>query len=177
MTNRWLTDEPNEPVLRKLDMPGCIIPRKMDSGNVFTQETIEHAIALVSEGWTLTKLCEEKPEMPSLSVLMQWIRDDEHYKALYASAIKARSHIYADQIVDIADSADSDQGGFPVDPATLKLKIDARKWVASNQNPEDYGTRHNTVDVNVNLSRAIEESERQLTVLNGEFQKLPSSDS
>jgi hypothetical protein len=78
--------------------------------------------------------------------------DDE-----YSRAQAARSHLHADQVVEIADT--------DPDPQRARNRMEARKWHASKMNPKKYGDR---LDVNVSqivdIGSALEKA-RQRTAL------------
>ena len=66
----------------------------------------------------------------------------------YARAREAQAEYYADQIIDIADQSERDlvitedgieQKNNEVLERT-KIRIDARKWIASKLQPKKYGT-------------------------------------
>ena len=52
---------------------------------------------------------------------------------MYARAREERSHMMADEIIEIADTEP--------DPNRARVRIDARKWWASKVNKKDYGDR------------------------------------
>lgn len=54
----------------------------------------------------------------------------------YARAREAQADTLADEIVDIADDARSDD-----DPASRRLRVEARKWVAAKLRPKRWGDR------------------------------------
>ena len=74
----------------------------------------------------------------------------------YARAREIRADLWADEIVDIADSA--------TDYNKARNQIDARKWLASKHNHRTYGDR---VDINVAQTISISDAlaEAQLRVL------------
>lgn len=68
--------------------------------------------------WQLVATCENDPE----------------YAKQYARAMDQRSEILADEIQTIADD-------ITLDPNDKRVRVDARKWIASKLKPKKYGDR------------------------------------
>jgi hypothetical protein len=91
--------------------------------------------------------------MPSCAAVFEWLNARPKFVEQYTRAREAQADMYADQIVDIADDAGMDVetvvlgngkkeqrlNGEAV--ARAKVRIDARKWVASKLKPKKYGDR------------------------------------
>lgn len=92
----------------------------------------------ISEGETLKGICEDA-HMPHTSTVLTWalgqisLALDGGFPAMYARARELRSELYADEIVEISDT----EG----DSAKARVRIDARKWVASKLLPRTYGEK------------------------------------
>lgn len=91
------------------------------------------------------------------STVRAWIEADEERSAMYARAREDRADVIADEIVAIADEVEVENvmgpDGEVVDVkmdataiARNRLRVDARKWVASKLKPRVYGEKQ---DVNV----------------------------
>jgi hypothetical protein len=121
----------------------------------------------LASGRSLRSICEDK-EMPARQTVLQWLAADEVFAAQYARAREEQADHYADEIVTIADEppevVQDEKGGVTVvllDGAAIarqRLRIDARKWVASKLRPKKYGDRQEiehsgnvTLTPNVNL--------------------------
>jgi hypothetical protein len=98
-----------------------------------------------------------------VSTVMDWLAKGaakkEPYPAFteqYARAREAQAELYADEIVDIADDDRNDYGFkesedgtgksgiaiiMPDNVQRSKLRVDARKWVASKLLPKKYGDK------------------------------------
>ena len=118
-----------------------------------TRYTAKIAVALcarLAEGESLRAICKEDA-MPALRTVMGWLFDSEHgeFSKQYASAREAQAEGWADEIVSIADDAtgdvNTDDGGKKtVDHENIersRLRVDARKWVASKLLPKRYGDK------------------------------------
>lgn len=107
--------------------------RKPGRPSIYSDELAEKICTLLAEGNTLTSIC-KMDGMPGLTTVMQWAMDDEHpFAALYARARERQIDTMAESIVDIADEED--------DPNSRRVRVDARKWLASKMAPKRYGDR------------------------------------
>lgn len=113
--------------------------------------------SLIAEGQSLTKICKLE-SMPHISTVMDWLArgTGENKRApyiafaeQYARAREAQAEFYASEIIDIADDATQDElftdEGKRVCNAEFvqrsKLRVDARKWIASKLLPKKYGEK------------------------------------
>lgn len=97
-----------------------------------TQELEDRIFLEIAEGKSLVKVCEEK-DMPSRETVRRWIRDDEDFCGNYVRAREEQADFYADEIIEIADTEPDTQ--------KARLRIDARKWVASKLKSKSYGDK------------------------------------
>lgn len=88
----------------------------------------------IAEGESLRKICAD-PAMPSMFTIFHWLGDESkaEFSKQYAHARDAQADSLADEIVDIADTEE--------DPAKARVRVDARKWVASKLKPKKYGDK------------------------------------
>ena len=98
----------------------------------YTQEMADKICELISSGGSLRTIC-EPDDMPSKSAVFRWLGKYEEFRDQYARAKEESAELFADEIVNIADSTD--------DPQKARVQIDARKWVASKLKPKKYGDR------------------------------------
>lgn len=90
-----------------------------------------------------------------MTTVFKWLREDEAFAKQYARAREDQADALADDIVEIADEAEtkviigSDETHVVVFDSTAvarnKLRVDARKWVAAKLRPKKYGDK---VDLN-----------------------------
>jgi hypothetical protein len=74
--------------------------------------------------------------MPSTVSIYKWLREHDEFANNYARARENQADTFADAIIDEADKAvDKDSA------AAAKVKVDARKWVASKLKPKKYGDK------------------------------------
>jgi hypothetical protein len=87
----------------------------------------------MEQGESLRAICREEG-MPHISNVLRWIADDAALREQYACAREALADHYAEAIIDISDRSD-------LDPNDKRVRMDARKWVASKMAPKRYGDR------------------------------------
>ena len=97
----------------------------------------------IAAGEALTRICQEK-HMPATDTIYRWMRENESFLAAYTRARADQADTIADQIMDIADTEP--------DPNRAKVRIDARKWIASKLKPQKYGEK---IDISGEISNKI----------------------
>jgi len=95
----------------------------------------------ITEGKSLRSIC-EADDMPTAETIRVWLIEDGEFSVQYARAREEQADFYADEIIDIADTAK--------DANLARLQIDARKWKASKLQPKKYGDKLN-LDADLNL--------------------------
>ncbi len=91
-------------------------------------------------GESLRSICREEG-MPDIVTVWKW-RDNEEFDKQYARAREEQAETLADEIISIADASMPIDTNGKIDSAAVnqaRLKIDARKWVASKLKPKTYG--------------------------------------
>lgn len=125
----------------------------------YTPETADLICGRLVEGESLRSICLDEA-MPSTVTVFRWLRLHEQFRSQYAQAREEQAETFAAEIVDIADEkctmvradkhpgakADEEDGMVEVvfDSAAVarnRLRVDARKWVASKLKPKVYGDR------------------------------------
>lgn len=118
----------------------------------------------IVQGGHLAGFCKERGF--SYTTALMWIQADTKRVEMYARAREDRSDVLADEIVSISDEAearaklDGEDVVVQFDSAAVsrnKLRVDARKWVASKLKPRTYGDKVQ-VDATVNV-REIDDEE------------------
>lgn len=74
------------------------------------------------------------PDMPCAEAVREWLGIDANFAAQYARAREEQADHYADEIVEIADDP-------KLEPNDKRVRVDARKWVASKLKPKKYGEK------------------------------------
>ena len=112
-------------------------------------------------GESMRSICRDE-SMPSLSSVFKWLREHPEFSQQYARAKEEQADTLADEIVEIADeectmiqsskhptAAKDDESELevvfnPTAVARNRLRVDARKWVASKLKPKKYGDKTQT---------------------------------
>jgi Fe-S-cluster formation regulator IscX/YfhJ len=73
--------------------------------------------------------------MPALSTVFLWLSKHKEFSDQYARAKEMQMEAMAEEILQIADSADAET----YNPA--RLQVDTRKWLMSKMAPKRYGDK------------------------------------
>jgi len=92
--------------------------------------------ARLSAGEPLVKICRDE-DMPVSSTVYLWLIKHSDFSEMYVRARDEQADTLADQIIDIADDRPEVMDSVVV--AHQRLRVDARKWVASKLKPKKYG--------------------------------------
>ncbi len=84
-------------------------------------------------GESLNAICGDE-KMPALSTVYLWLSKRPEFLEQYVRAREEQADTLADQILQIADEENED-------PQRQRLRVDARKWVASKLKPKKYGDK------------------------------------
>jgi len=114
----------------------------------YTPEIGDKICERLADGESLRKIC-ASDDMPNKATVFRWLAGNATFRDQYACAREVQADTLADEIVDIADDGSNDymeteQGGVKYDGdavARSKLRVDARKWVASKLKPKVYGDK------------------------------------
>ena len=110
--------------------------------------------AIASSSISVRELSKQD-DMPCESTIYKWLSENEDFSEKYAHAKKSQLEYMANEIVDIADSAENDymrrQGrdddedsGWVTNGEAIqrsKLRIETRKWLMSKLNAKKYGDK------------------------------------
>jgi hypothetical protein len=116
----------------------------------FTQTVADQICSRIADGESLRKICASEG-MPDMKTVMRWLADDVHeeLRQQYARAREAQADKMAEEILEIADDGKNDtyiddNGNVRTDQdvvARSRLRVDARKWLASKMAPKKYGEK------------------------------------
>lgn len=114
----------------------------------YSTETTAIICARLADGESLRSICRDA-EMPDLVTVYRWIGKYPEFSQQYARAREDQADTLAEQIIDIADNVENDtneDGSVNQDNIQrARLRVDARKWVASKLKPKKYGDRQEIV--------------------------------
>ena len=104
----------------------------------YTEDRARTILDLIANGTPLVHALKQVPHVTRQMVL-EWTQIDEGFARLYERARWHMADYYADEIVVISDEARSAVSMEEIQAA--KLRVDARKWVASRLLPHKWGDR------------------------------------
>lgn len=103
----------------------------------------------IAEGESLRAICRDD-SMPSIATVFRWLAGNPSFSEQYAHAREEQAETLADEIVSIADETavvanqDGEDVSLALDPTAVarnRLRVEARKWVASKLKPKKYGDK------------------------------------
>jgi len=107
----------------------------------FSQEIFDKICERISSGESLRKICDDD-KMPNLTSVWKWLNNSEELSNQYARAREQQAETFVDEILSICDEVLPTGIDGKIDPSVVnqaRLKIDARKWVASKLKPKRFG--------------------------------------
>ena len=128
------------------------IKAKMGRPGLYTLALGAKICELIAAGKSVKDIC-KLPGMASETVIYEWLAKDGDFAELYTHARARQADLYAAQIVEIADEdcamvqhPDGESGEVAVvfDSVAVqrnRLRVDARKWVASKLAPKKYSEK------------------------------------
>ena len=99
----------------------------------------------IEDGGSVNGFSRAYPQGPNKTQWYEWLRTDAIFAEMYTQAREVSADTLADDVVSIADEV-KDAGHM--DSARVnaaRLRVDARKWVASKLKPKVYADRLETV--------------------------------
>jgi hypothetical protein len=99
----------------------------------YTPELATRICAEVAAGRSVRSVCREE-DFPGERTVFAWLSLHDDFQQQYARAKEASADCHADEIIEIADD-----DSLPADDR--RVRIDARKWVASKLKPRRYGDK------------------------------------
>jgi hypothetical protein len=121
-------------------------------GVEFSQETADTICERIANGESLRSIC-ANDDMPSQVSVFRWLAAREEFCKQYALAREAQADALFDEMLDIADDGRNDwmatkddegETGWRANSEHIqrsKLRLDARKWMASKLQPKKYGDK------------------------------------
>ena len=126
------------------------MPGGRPKGSTFTQEMGDKILAGIAEGNSLRTVLRAK-NMPGMATVFSWLRTEASFRENYEVALATRADAFGEDILAIADNTENDthtttyaDGVERTSPNTewisrSRLRVDARKWLASKHHPKKYG--------------------------------------
>lgn len=118
----------------------------------FTQETADAICERLIAGDSLRTIVKDAG-MPASATVFRWLAANETFREQYARAREAQADHLAEEILQIADDGANDtyqtEAGEAVSHDVIqrsRLRVDARKWLASKMAPKKYGDKLGLTD-------------------------------
>lgn len=117
----------------------------------YTKELADNICAELADGKSLRSICKTE-EYPSKTTVFNWLRTNKEFLDQYEIAKQECADSYADEIIEIADDGTNDYMEKQIGETTIevvntehiqrsRLRVDARKWIASKLKPKKYGDK------------------------------------
>lgn len=141
------------------------------------QKILKDICKEISQGESVRKIL-LRSDMPCNYTFYLWLEESKVFAEQYARACNERTELMADEILEIADENNADvylddEGMAKIDGNTVqrsRLKIDARKWLMSKQNPKKYGDK---MELNIKESPMTpEERKKRIAELKDKLKTL-----
>ena len=101
----------------------------------YSEKLVDRMLEEIASGRSVIGMCREEEWTPNADTWYRWLYKIEGLSDRYARAKSHQSEREADIILDIADNATNQ------DYQVARLRVDARKWIASKLLPNKYGER------------------------------------
>lgn len=105
----------------------------------------EQICARVSNGETLTTICRDR-DMPLPATFLRWVNKDPLLAEDWATALRVRTDIQMEQMIDASEL---------MDPRQAKNEIDVRRFHVERMNPDKYGPRSQVTTLNTNAENSV----------------------
>ena len=103
--------------------------------SIYSEKLVDRMLEEIASGRSVIGMCREEDWTPNAETWYRWLYKIEGLSNRYAQAKSVQSEREADIILDIADNATNQ------DYQVARLRVDARKWIASKLLPNKYGER------------------------------------
>jgi len=116
----------------------------------YCEEVADAICERLVAGESLRAICRDA-EMPNITSVFKWLAKFPEFANQYARAREEQAEAFADEIVAISDEndgkaimSDGQEVAVVFDSTAVarnRLRVDARKWVASKLKPKKYGDK------------------------------------
>jgi hypothetical protein len=100
----------------------------------YTPELGDKICAGISKRISLVRICESDEAMPEVRSVYRWLREHPEFCQNYMRAREDQADYIADELIEITDDS-------ALEPADKRIRVDARKWLASKYKPKVYGDK------------------------------------
>lgn len=100
----------------------------------FDQTVADRICDMIIEGKSLRRICAMKA-MPTKKTVLRWLDESPGFQTQYARAREEQAEGYADELVELAKKANSENA------QAIRVRADIIKWACSKLKPKKYGDR------------------------------------
>lgn len=147
----------------------------------YSPELAAKICSRIATGEKVSDICLDD-SMPSPSSVYLWLTKHPEFSEQYAKAQADRSHVMAEEILDIADDGSNDwmERHHGEDTAWVangealqrsRLRVDTRKWLMSKMLPKKYGDK-----LTYDGTLAIHPLKEVLDAVDGRAKGIPETD-
>jgi hypothetical protein len=105
---------------------------------MYAQDIADEILRRMADGESLRSIC-RTDGMPTREAVRLWVVENrDGFAERYALARELQAHALADELLELADSATSE------DWQVKRLQVDTRKWLTSKILPKQYGDKVET---------------------------------
>ena len=128
--------------------------------STYTPEIGDKICGLLADGQSLARIIKENQDVPCFETVYRWMRLHPDFNERYARARDDQADTLADEITAISDEEVHLLAGQSAGVAVQRnrLRVDARKWVASKLKPKKYGDKQEIDVTDSRLVKAILEA-------------------
>lgn len=130
-------------------------PTKIGRPSKYTKALADRICKAIAESsYGLRKIMQKNSEFPDVATILRWLAEDDkkYFREQYARAREAQATMMAEEIIEISDDGTNDymtiekgDKSYNVEDREVtnrsKLRVDARKWLASKLLPKKYGEK------------------------------------
>jgi hypothetical protein len=149
----------------------------MGRPTVYTQELADTICERIALGESMRSICTQD-DMPSMSSVFKWLREDAEFSQQYARATDERTEAMAEDLLHISDTPIMGEtktikadGSIEIKQDEMlghrRLQIDARKWLMSKMKPKKYGDK---------LDMTTNGKDLPTPILGGTTKQIPTDD-
>lgn len=120
-----------------------VVAKRTGRPSSYNEQVADKICEHVANGGFLTQL--KELGLPAHTTIARWMNESEDFRSAFARARETRAETFADQIIEIAETDE--------DPNRARVRIDARKFIASKLLPRVYGDAQR-VEVNTTINVA-----------------------
>jgi hypothetical protein len=132
--------------------------------STYTVELANKICSLLADGQSLRAICLQE-NMPNKDTVYGWLSKHSDFSDNYARAKSDCADLFAEEIIEIADDSQGDRkiinrAGEEIEIVDqdainrARLRVDARKWIASKLKPKKYG-EHLDIDQHVSAESIL----------------------